>query len=453
VRREERRENRTRVTSAGKKCAPRLAFALFAVSAILSSLAACDAPLTEVVVVVDSDLAVPEQLDEIFVQVEGASGLAYSASAALTGTGAARLPVSVGLRPGDDPNAVLAIRAIGRRDGSGQVEAEVRTNFVEGRRLLVRITLRASCLGVRCEMGETCRDGACVDPFVPPGTLPPFDGDGGALDGGTPWDAASDLGDVQVMGGAIDAGACTEDPGTPCELAGQPCVNASLRCESGAVVCRADETLKSAGTPCRPAAGACDVAEVCDGASGACPSDGFEPAGSTCRAEAGDCDAGERCDGTGKSCPANGYASSSQICRPVGGVCDVLETCTGTGPTCPSDARVTPGHRVSRRGLGWLRHRRVLSRWQRVVPRRRVFPSSTLCRAARGPCDAEEYCNGVLNKCPPDLQSADGDPCDTSACGDETCSDGGCSGGVVCRSGYTCSCDGSRCVLIGSACE
>jgi len=226
VRREERRENRTRVTSAGKKCAPRLAFALFAVSAILSSLAACDAPLTEVVVVVDSDLAVPEQLDEIFVQVEGASGLAYSASAALTGTGAARLPVSVGLRPGDDPNAVLAIRAIGRRDGSGQVEAEVRTNFVEGRRLLVRITLRASCLGVRCEMGETCRDGACVDPFVPPGTLPPFDGDGGALDGGTPRDAASDLGDVQDMGGANGA---ARAPRTPARRASSPGSPASTR--------------------------------------------------------------------------------------------------------------------------------------------------------------------------------------------------------------------------------
>jgi hypothetical protein len=82
-----------------------------------------------------------------------------------------------------------------------------------------------------------------------------------------------------------------------------------------------------------------------------------------------------------------------------------------------------------------------------------VFPSSTLCRAARGPCDAGEYCNGVLSKCPPDVQLADGVSCDTSACGVETCRSGICSGGVVCRAPSVCGCGGTTCLMSGFACE
>src|SRR5262249_59893008 len=61
----------------------------------------------------------------------------------------------------------------------------------------------------------------------------------------------------------------------------------------------------AAGVVCRPAAGACDVAETC-------------PAGATV-------------------CPPDGFAPSSTVCRPSAGVCDVAETCTGTSPACPPD--------------------------------------------------------------------------------------------------------------------
>jgi hypothetical protein len=63
-------------------------------------------------------------------------------------------------------------------------------------------------------------------------------------------------------------------------------------------------------TECRAAAGPCDVAESCTGASAACPSDAFRPA--------------------------------STICRPATGACDPAESCTGDSAACPTDV-FTPG--------------------------------------------------------------------------------------------------------------
>jgi|GEM_PF-4195562 len=72
------------------------------VSALLGVLALCGCAteLTEIIVIVDSELAVPSELDEIVVTTEGASGLPKGASANLAGAGATSMPVTVGLRPG-----------------------------------------------------------------------------------------------------------------------------------------------------------------------------------------------------------------------------------------------------------------------------------------------------------------------------------------------------------------
>jgi hypothetical protein len=95
------------------------------------------------------------------------------------------------------------------------------------------------------------------------------------------------------------------------------------------------------GATCRTAAGACDQAETCTGASTICPAD-LKRTGA-CRPVAGACDVAEHCDGVSNVCPADRFAAAATTCRAAAGACDVAETCTGTSATCPADAFVPDG--------------------------------------------------------------------------------------------------------------
>lgn len=187
----------------------------------------------------------------------------------------------------------------------------------------------------------------------------------------TEWRVLS-CGDGFVDGGEVcDAGASNGQPGSCC----------SSTC-----------TLMGAGAECRASGGACDVAEVCDGASATCPADGFVGAGTVCRASGGVCDLAEACDGVSAICPADSLVAAGTECRASGGVCDVAETCDGSNVACPADEK-----------------------------------STAECRAANGVCDVAEICDGVLDDCPVDgfepagTDCADGDLCN----GSETCDGSG----------------------------
>lgn len=70
----------------------------------------------------------------------------------------------------------------------------------------------------------------------------------------------------------------------------------------------------SAGTECRPAVGACDLAEVCDGGGAACPADAVVAADTACRPATGTCDLAETCDGVAGGCPDNAFAPDETAC-------------------------------------------------------------------------------------------------------------------------------------------
>lgn len=105
------------------------------------------------------------------------------------------------------------------------------------------------------------------------------------------------------------------------------------RCQDGACAALPIE----GGTPCRPIAGDCDVAEACDGARLDCPDDTFVPNGMICRGSADICDAPEYCTGISPHCPANAFFASTTVCRASSGGCDQTEYCTDASPTCPGD--------------------------------------------------------------------------------------------------------------------
>jgi hypothetical protein len=112
-----------------------------------------------------------------------------------------------------------------------------------------------------------------------------------------------------------------------------------------------------AGAPCRPGAGVCDVAEVCDGEGLECPAEGFAPMGTACRASAGACDVAESCTGTSAACPEDALAAEGSACDD-GNACTLTDacqsgTCTGSRPVVctASDACHTGGVCEPRTGV------------------------------------------------------------------------------------------------------
>jgi hypothetical protein len=134
--------------------------------------------------------------------------------------------------------------------------------------------------------------------------------------------------------------------------------------------------VSGAFVTCRPSAGACDIAENCDGANVNCPANAVEPGTTLCRASAGACDIAENCDGTNVDCPADSVSGAFVTCRPSAGDCDVTENCDGSNAGCPTDT---------------------------------FLPSSTVCRASASACDVAENCTGTGSTCPSDTGLPDTD--------------------------------------------
>ena len=212
--------------------------------------------------------------------------------------------------------------------------------------------------------------------------------------------AAVDVCDApEVCTGA--AATCPSDSrrpaGTSCPSDGNPCT--LDRCDGVAVTCQ--HPAGNAGAVCRPAAGVCDVAETCTGASGACPADAFAAASIVCRGANGVCDAVETCTGSSPACPADAVASSTQVCRPANGVCDVAETCTGAGASCPADGFAGPTQ-VCRPANGVCDVAETCTGSGTACPANVVAPPTQVCRPANGVCDLAETCTGASPSCPAD---------------------------------------------------
>jgi hypothetical protein len=137
--------------------------------------------------------------------------------------------------------------------------------------------------------------------------------------------------------------------------------------------CAIDGNPAPAQTVCRVAAGPCDVVEVCDGVSTACPLDKFEPSTVVCRPAAGACDVPENCTGSSAACPTDTFLLKGAVCRAAVSVCDVADFCDGVSAACPADA---------------------------------FAPAATPCRASTDGdiCDPPESCTGTSNTCPADAK-------------------------------------------------
>ncbi len=120
-------------------------------------------------------------------------------------------------------------------------------------------------------------------------------------------------------------------------------------CTGSAADC--PDVVKPDGVVCREhVVGTCDAPDKCDGSAKSCVDlPNVLPDHEICRPAVGACDVAEHCESG--ICPATDtYLGSGVLCRRPAGECDEAEVCTGGSPACPSDLFRATGNCDS--GLG-----------------------------------------------------------------------------------------------------
>jgi hypothetical protein len=184
-----------------------------AVVALLWSLWACaedPAPATELIVVVDSDLLVPSELDEINLQARGPGDRMQFASAAL-GADQAALPRTLALRHLGGALGPIVVEIEGRHAGESVVARAAQVSFIAGRSLVLPLHLARSCLTLRCDGDEACTEGGCQDVVIDASRLEGWTGDRPVL---RPHDAGG-LDDAGVLDTGLEDDAAALEGGTP----------------------------------------------------------------------------------------------------------------------------------------------------------------------------------------------------------------------------------------------
>jgi len=163
-----------------------------AAAGVLSSLLAAGCagppPITEIYLVVDSDLAVRGGLPERGIRVIKLDVLLFDGSPPLEGYTAilneayhdhSELPLSWGLYAAGDRRRTIELVARGYERGLDwelpRVEQRARVQFVPDEVRVLCLSLASACVDVECPAEETCDGGACVPIEVESDLLEPYE--------------------------------------------------------------------------------------------------------------------------------------------------------------------------------------------------------------------------------------------------------------------------------------
>jgi len=248
------------------------------------------------------------------------------------------------------------------------------------------------------------------------------------------------------------------DKGTPCTswFTHQSCGRNTGSCD-GQGNCL--ENPVDRGTVCRPAAGECDVPEVCDGVYPLCPDDVLvrADANKVCRPAGGLCDIEERCTGLSASCPQDAKRPPGLVCsRGSLEGCTVDAVCDGTNVACPAKGPVAAGT-VCSKGADWsCIGDSVCDGAPSPCPANGPAVAGTVCRSPAGACDEPEICDGHAVICPPDALKANETVCEPgrSTCEKDAICTGtaaACPEHVVIPDGMACD-EQSLCTAAGASC-
>src|SRR5688500_17412000 len=139
----------------------------FAALLAFAALAGCeDAQETSMLIQIESStLVVPDQIDELCVQVWGEVSMNMVDGCFTIPS----FPQSVVVRAVSDPNQGVRITVRGMRGGVEHIRAVAHSSFVEGQNVVVVVSLETDCLDVPCREGFGCERGRCMPGGDPDG--------------------------------------------------------------------------------------------------------------------------------------------------------------------------------------------------------------------------------------------------------------------------------------------
>lgn len=268
--------------------------------------------------------------------------------------------------------------------------------------------------------GANNRDKFAIDDVVVSPVFPPVCGNS-VIESGETCDAGASNGTTTC--GCTNACAFPVS-GTVCGAAGLGTCDLDDTC-NGTGACIVN--VRPTGFACRPSTGFCDPAETCDGSAPSCPADGFRASGTVCAPASGACDlddtcnatgacvvnvqpssfvcrgavdacdVAETCDGASTACPPNGFAPIDTVCAPASGVCDVDDTCNGSGVCIVT---VMGGGVTCHPSTGPCDPEELCDGSSPSCAPDLLFVSGTVCNPASGAiCDVSDTCDGVTASC------------------------------------------------------
>ena len=161
---------------------------------LVAGTTSCTSPLTEVLVVIDSDLAIPAELDELRIDLIGPDASLKRSLGRLSGV--RDLPRTLGVVHRGGALGPVNITVTGLANGTSVVQRRASFSFVSGEVRILRLDLLRQCVGVRCDSTQSCGPAGCAPIEVADERLLPYDEslvgrrDAGMADsGGTDADA------------------------------------------------------------------------------------------------------------------------------------------------------------------------------------------------------------------------------------------------------------------------
>ena len=174
---------------------------------LVLALLSCSSTATQLVVVVDTDYAVPSELDAVRFEVTGPAGMAQTVTQRVGDEGDPDLPLTLTLVPAGDALGPVSITVTGLRGTTELVERRAVATLERGESSTLTLFLGRVCAGADCGAG-TCRCGDCG--ALDEDTLEPWRGTPGRGDPCTASDGG--VGDAGPRDGGPDAGP------SPCEV-------------------------------------------------------------------------------------------------------------------------------------------------------------------------------------------------------------------------------------------
>jgi hypothetical protein len=188
---------------------------------------------TEVLVVTDSDMSIPAEIDSLETVVVSPEGTMQRSAADLSAQGFPRTLSLV--HEGNGALGPFDVSVSGRLGGSVVVSRQAAFTFVEGERRVLVMHLVGSCRTNSCSGAQTCTENGCqsINADLQEWTgSPPTLGGSGPVDSGTPMpDASPDTGGDMCGAGETNCGGSCVDTSSD--------VNHCGRCNNG---CRGRET-------------------------------------------------------------------------------------------------------------------------------------------------------------------------------------------------------------------